>query len=91
MGDLVSINELQLVEERIMVYPNPSEDGFHIRLFGFEKNARVVITEMNGKNIYNELVSAQNKHLHFPKIRAGMYLATVSSGKKQYTEKVMVY
>ena len=91
MGDLVSINEPQLVEERIMVYPNPSEDGFHIRLFGFEKNARVVITEMNGKNIYNELVSAQNRHLHFPEIRAGMYLATVSSGKKQYTEKVMVY
>ena len=67
--------------EIINLFPNPNNGNFNIEFSDQSKytNRKIVISDMGGKQIYNETISDEEtiKQLDVPNIRAGIYILMV--------------
>jgi hypothetical protein len=73
----------------ILLYPTPANDKLNIQ--GSLKNARVVITDVSGKKMLNELVQDDSRAFDVSKWPTGIYFATIlTADHTRYLRKVMV-
>ena len=68
--------------------PNPTDGVFTLE---FEADAvyNLVFTEMSGKILFRETVTGQNILMDISKYSAGVYLLTISNGKRQTTMRIV--
>ena len=86
-----SISENESVISRI--FPNPSQGLFNIALNAKEDLA-VIITDVNGRIVYEEIVGKTNGRMELEcdlshEVK-GVYLVSVMSEGKNYTEKIVL-
>lgn len=82
-----------LMNKILNIWPNPAEDQFTIRFIA-EGSTEVMICSLDGKQIihkyqknsYGELSLEFNMKMH----PTGIYLITVSTGKRKYTGKLVL-
>ena len=74
----------------VRIFPNPANSVMTIQASGVEGNVDVKITDVLGKVVYNETVSAMKK-IDVSEFKNGVYLVTVSdNGKKVQTKRMVV-
>ena len=78
------------------VYPNPSNGEVNIKLSGLENISSLYITDILGKTIKTETISANNgsiinKTYNLSSISKGLYFVTfIESGKEAITKKLII-
>ena len=80
-------------ESNFNFYPNPSDGNFVLELNIDEKEpAQVKITDMNGKDIYNEKVSGNGKVSKTIDLsgKKGTFIVTIKQGKKTTSKKIII-
>ncbi len=76
-----------IVTSDISVFPNPSEDGkFNVRI---PESGIIQITDVTGKILVTEFLSAKHGIVDLSGYSAGLYLATLTTGKNNYKFKLV--
>jgi photosystem II stability/assembly factor-like uncharacterized protein len=93
-SDLAEEKEPQKItefEKTVKVYPNPNNGQFTIELTNFESGIVVCIYNMLGERVYQSEANSINLHkIELVNIRKGIYFVRVSSGREQFTRKMVV-
>ena len=74
-------------------YPNPSDGNFTLDLeLNGKEDAQVKITDMNGKEIYNEKLSGNGKVSKAIDLsgKKGTFIVTIKQGKKITSKKIII-
>jgi len=83
------VSQLSKSENKLNVFPNPSQNNFSISLNADIKNAQVDIFNMIGEKVYSfELISKQQTVVS--QLPAGIYFLKVNAGEKQFSEKLII-
>lgn len=80
-------------ETNFNFYPNPSDGNFVLELNLDEKeNAQVKITDMNGKEVYNEKISGNGKTSKTIDLngKKGTFIVTIKQGRKTTSKKIII-
>lgn len=86
LSQLVSVQDLHSVENGIIVFPNPSEGSFSLRLPS-NRSAAVQIFDAVGKLVLSETVQSQVVDIDLP--TSGAYLLRVQTTNGIFTEKLI--
>nr|WP_262904856.1 T9SS type A sorting domain-containing protein [Hymenobacter pini] len=81
----VTVNFLNSGE--VTMYPNPVEDLLTIDLAGSASNVTVTVTDMTGRVISTQQLSADSK-LNMTSLQPGIYMVTVGSGDAKVTRRI---
>jgi hypothetical protein len=81
-------NELEIGEDEVKVYPNPSQGEFNITLSNTFKGAEIQLFNLLGQE--HTLIQTGDK-MQAQNIPQGTYFLKVSKGEKVHTSKVVVY
>ncbi len=74
----------------VTVYPNPVANYLNINASGIDENIRVQITDVLGKEVYDETV-ASTKKIDVSDFKNGVYIVAVSeNGKPIKTKRIVV-
>jgi hypothetical protein len=76
-------------DKGFIVYPNPSSGDFEVKNLTGEKDMRLVISDMSGKEVYEQAIIATNNKVH-TKLPAGMYMVQMGNGRLRYLQKMVV-
>lgn len=68
--------------DNILIYPNPS-NGYFIIDLGEIKEAQIVITSIEGKVLYNQVILDKKSHVDVSKWTRGLYFVRIKSGDSQ--------
>ncbi len=83
-----------LVEDaRFILFPNPTGDYLNVNWSGIlSDNIMVEITDMQGRRLYGEQMLTQQQTAHFDVSGYvdGMYMLSVTSGERKYTQKFTI-
>jgi len=74
----------------IQLYPNPVEDKFTVQLFGFEKNAVILIYDALGRLSHRADGSTQPLTINSGIMNSGIYFLKASDSKKSMGKKLFV-
>jgi len=90
----VIIEKEETFENELMTYPNPSKGNVNVLLFSkTDTEATVTLTDVTGKTIHKskaQLTAGKNELEFDFKVKTGVYLLKVSSGKTNYgTSKII--
>ena len=80
-------------ETNFSFYPNPSDGNFTLELdLNGKDDAQVKITDMNGKEIYNEKISGNGKVSRTIDLsgKKGTLIVTIKQGKKITSKKIII-
>jgi len=89
-------NGLNQSPEVLDVFPNPSTGKFNINLElnSQQTEAVVFIQDLNGKELYKEIVSVFNNRINHEvnlnQLSSGIYFVKVHSGDNIFSEKIMI-
>ncbi len=75
-------------QERFSIYPNPAKDQVTVELGG--QPTTVIITDMMGRLVYQELTSENKLIIPVSHLRQGLYLVSVKSGNEQFSRKITI-
>jgi hypothetical protein len=87
----VAVLSVESTESNVLVYPNPSSESFQItsnKLIG--QNANVLVTNMQGQEIYNGKTANGQLSVNTAEWTAGVYLVSVKSSGLNFNTKVVV-
>lgn len=91
-GTVLSLKENK-ENSLLKVYPNPSKGTITILIFNekhIDQSTRVKIFEMNGTEIYNELLLKNNQQINLNNKKPGTYLVSVIIQNKPTFTKVII-
>jgi hypothetical protein len=90
---IVGLNELEIKDGRLKIYPNPSRDLLNVELMDISKsNFTLKLTSILGKEETFELIKKQenNMQLNVSHLKKGIYFLQVfDKGKLIHTKKVI--
>ncbi|MCF8379593.1 MAG: sulfatase-like hydrolase/transferase [Bacteroidales bacterium] len=73
------------------IYPNPVRDVMHIDFKNlYPVSARIILYDMMGKTLFNEVVHRYKNELNLSNIKSGLYLTKVVMGKDIYFSKIHI-
>ncbi len=75
-------------ENKISIYPNPTEGTFTINLSDLSANATIDFTDMCGKTVHSETINSKQAHLQLD-APAGVYFVNVFTNKNRYATKLV--
>jgi len=91
--NLIVLNPLTGIEENSVsvnsVFPNPANNSITISLSQFVKG-ELKITDITGREVYNEKVNADNIKVDVSNLPTGYYTLSILSDTKIMREKIMV-
>lgn len=81
----VGINENEIVNQKQLIYPNPTTG---LMTIPFEGGGKVIVTDLNGRTLKNLTIST--KTLSLFDLNSGTYIVTIISDKEQIfsTQKI---
>lgn len=77
-----SLTNPEFEKENIVIYPNPTQNNFHI---DFEKEFTGTIYDITGKSLLN----VNTKDIDVSSLSPGIYLLDIISDNKRYTKKII--
>jgi hypothetical protein len=81
-------------ENNFSFYPNPSDGNFTLDLdLNGKEDASVRITDLDGKEIYNEKISGAgktSKSVNLGTDKKGTFIVTIKQGKKTTSKKIII-
>lgn len=83
-----SLNVKKLLNNTILIYPNPVKNKFNIQL-GDAKIFKTEIYDMLGKSIY-ELVGDKKEHFISEIIESGIYYLSIQTNNGLFTQKIYI-
>lgn len=88
---VVAMASTESVENNVLVYPNPSNDLFHINSDVLRGEvAQVRVTNLAGQVVYESTMSNGKAEIATADWTSGMYMVTVKSNAVNFTTKMMV-
>ncbi|MFA0964448.1 S8 family serine peptidase [Roseivirga sp. BDSF3-8] len=76
-----------VVNDRISLYPNPTEGVLNIDVARLADNAQIQITDLAGRTMYSAAAKATGNSVDVSNLRDGMYLIQVRTGADVITQK----
>ena len=82
-----------IVLSQLMVFPNPATSQLTIAGTCTEKNSSIVITSIDGRIMYEEVVNENNfvRHIDIAAFASGTYLLSIKSEHNSSVQKVVKY
>ncbi len=79
-------------DDLIRVYPNPSNGIFTIKVSQFSGKANIMVTDMNGRVVYDLKNSELNieKTINLSGLQSGMYLLKLTGEALNYSQKLIL-
>ncbi len=74
-------------EENIKIYPNPSNGIISIEA---EANSRVLVTEINGRIVYDKRLELERNKLNLSDLLKGVYFISLTTSDDIFTRKVIL-
>lgn len=74
-----------------LIYPNPCFDGILIQLPLSNKVSNVIISDINGKDIYQCQIDSISHFIDFNKFKSGVYFIKIDNGIQYNTQKILKY
>lgn len=74
----------------VSISPNPASTFINVTLSGSNGSSRVMVSDINGKIVYNELTTAPKLQISTSNFARGMYIVKVINGNETLTNKVIV-
>src|SRR5690554_6023794 len=92
----LSTDENGLPNAEVLVYPNPASESVSLLLNNMISNSTVVeIMNMEGRLMYEQVfVEDSNfdvKHIPVHSFAPGVYMVNVTSGSKQFNQKLIIH
>jgi hypothetical protein len=84
-----TITSTNNLEQRIQVYPVPSNDEVTITLPESTQRTQVVVTDINGRTYYTGMASGNVHKLHINKYPAGIYVVQLINGDKKIIKRIV--
>ena len=76
-------------ELNVAIYPNPAIDHFTIK--GIQGNAILEIRDLRGRLIQSENINSSAQIINLDnELNSGIYLVRISSGAKQFTQRLLI-
>lgn len=85
-----SINEFELGNNDISMYPNPAENVMNISVSSALNNGIISITDMNGREVMSSSVNGEQFSVNVAELKAGNYIAIIKEGKTILGRKTFV-
>jgi len=86
-----------IAEARLLIYPNPSNGTFNLKLVGFQNKTSLKFSLLSaqGEMIFQDLISFDKDQsiVHFgntEKLNPGLYFCLLKAGDKVFVEKIIV-
>lgn len=84
------VNVEMIRNESIIIYPNPMKDNLTISVNSEnEKITYVKLLDLNGKEVFNTILTDSNNTLHISTLPPGLYFVQIISGTSCITKKVV--
>ncbi len=80
-------------EASVNFYPNPSDGNFTLEMeLDSKEPARVVITDINGKEVYNEKITGNGKVTKTLNLdgKKGTFIVNIKQGNKNISKKIII-
>lgn len=74
----------------VSVSPNPASTFINVSLTGTQKSARIVLTDINGKMVFDQHTTSPKVQINTSSFAKGMYILKVINGTEVNTTKVML-
>ena len=88
--NVATINEDQLLDFEMNVYPNPATDAAIVSWTGIEVN-KMYIQNMNGQIVYEQVATTNQMKVNVSDLSAGVYLVVLETSANQHiTKRLMV-
>ena len=87
------VAEIKTEQPQINVYPNPANGQLHIVADGVNEISSVAITDLSGRQVWNQVIAGKQVDVYFPGIAAGMYTLQVrlkAAGTLPVTQKIII-
>jgi parallel beta-helix repeat protein len=86
----LSANQINVLENEISIFPNPSTGKFNVNLLNeeLENHVKIEVYTLDGKLILDKKINA--KFNDFNLFQKGIYIAKISSSDKNYVKKIIV-
>jgi len=88
--ETVQVPEFTMLDQKINLYPNPTNGRFWIELLNFSSPAQVHLLNFQGQEILRENTAAKTMEFDLSSYPDGMYFVTVRSANKILTKKVIL-
>jgi len=86
-GQLTGINGTS--QNDVEVKPNPFTNEIYVNIPSDCNECKVTITDLSGRDIYNNILNAGNNEIDLPQIVSGFYLINISGNKVNYSTKII--
>lgn len=86
----LAMTSIEDVENKVAVYPNPSNEAFNIYAPELTSVATIHVTNLAGQTVYNGEMLNGSAVVNTSAWNSGMYLVTLNSENGSYTTKMMV-
>lgn len=83
----VSLNDYE-THSSINIYPNPAND--YIVLVGIKSNAKLIITDLSGRIVFETIVSSNRYSIDTSRMNAGVYNVRIESNEHGHCEQIII-
>jgi hypothetical protein len=87
LGNVITSNA-KAVNQSWSLYPNPSKGGVFVT--GIATNSEVSVTDVLGKELYNNKLSAGKHEIRLPEVGSGVYFVRVSNAQGVSVKKLVI-
>ena len=94
IGQFVDLDEQTNADEDVLIYPNPTQNRFNVRLKAPEKFGKIELYNHLGQLVYAAKLDKSSQSLQINRAnnwKSGMYYLTVSGGEHRVVRKVNFY
>ncbi len=84
-GDYITATEKETEKQETILYPNPTDGKFHLKISDPWINSQLSVQDITGKLIYQNAVNQNEILLELPSLSSGLYILTLQKGMKRKT------
>ena len=89
--DPLGINDNGSIEDKLIIYPNPSNGNINIKALINLGDATVSIFDINGRKVYNKEVTLQDTiNVNAENLRTGVYIIKINGVDYSHTAKLII-
>ncbi len=89
--DPLGTNDNGSIEDKLIIYPNPSNGNINIRALIDLGEATISIFDINGREVYNQEVTLQDTvNVNAENLRTGVYIIKIEGTDYSHTAKLII-
>ncbi len=89
--DPLGVNDNGSIEDKLIIYPNPSNGNINIKALIDLGDATISIYDINGREVFNQEVTLQdNVNVNAENLNTGMYIMKIEGVDYSHTSKLII-